>query len=241
MHPWQVSPTARRSWSSSPVVNRRAGGSSRPLTSRSRHHRQADGAGGTKTGRAVARTPRVVTTTYACGQDTVDVAAHPRRPARRPAALSAAPITPAPAPVQPPNASSASCAANASTTSSSPGSRHLDSAATSPDTPGAVQPAIGVAAHDDQPDVARAELTLLRTPSARQSDRRSGRVTGIGPTRAGRRRGCSASAATSPPTETRRTRISRPAQHIDDERAVLRRLLAAGPCDPGADGEPRST
>src|SRR4051812_36161265 len=50
MHPWQVCPTARRYWSSSPVVNRRAGGSSRPPTSRSRHRRQAEGAGGPKTG-----------------------------------------------------------------------------------------------------------------------------------------------------------------------------------------------
>ena len=64
MHPWQVSPTAPPSWSSSPVVNRRAGGSPRPPTSRSRHRHQADGAGGPKTGRAVARTPQVVTT---CG------------------------------------------------------------------------------------------------------------------------------------------------------------------------------
>jgi len=47
-------------------------------------------------------------TTYACGQDTVDVPAHPPPPAHRPAALSAAPITPAPAPVRPPNASSTS-------------------------------------------------------------------------------------------------------------------------------------
>jgi hypothetical protein len=52
MHPWQVSPTAPPSWSSSPVVNRRAGGSPRPPTSRSRHRRQDDGAGGPKTGRA---------------------------------------------------------------------------------------------------------------------------------------------------------------------------------------------
>jgi hypothetical protein len=70
-----------------------------------------------------------------------------------------------------------------------------------------------------------AELTLLRTPCAPQSDQRSGRVTGIETTRAGPHARVLASAATSPPTETRRTRVSRPAQRIGDERAVLRRLL----------------
>jgi hypothetical protein len=42
MHPWQACPTARPSWSSSPVVNRRAGGSLRAPTSPSRHRRQAE-------------------------------------------------------------------------------------------------------------------------------------------------------------------------------------------------------